>query len=349
MVDVILMERYPDVARKGTGIRSYSEMINSAMRSEGIDSKNVHFKLTTDEGYLKCLIYGYIGPLIKLWKSHGRIYHATDELCCLCYPFFKGKKVVTFHHVFRESEKEGQSPLLFRFWKIAAKWALKYSDAIIAVSEQTRTELIEILGADPDKVYVLEHSTSPFYINLGIPREKIIGFVGTLIERKNISAGIRAFKLFTELSGTEEYKFVICGNGVMKDELISLTKSLGIADRVEFISDLTKEELRDFYNKMAVFANSSMHEGLGLTALEAQSCGAPVVYFKDAEIPKEITKNFISSDDEEDFAHNLYKLVTDEEFRTSAISKNSFGIKNEEYVKELLRIYSKVVGEDFLN
>lgn len=341
------MERYPEVDGKGTGISSYSEMVQSIVKSNDIRSDTVHFKLTTDEGYLKSLIYGYIIPSIKLRKLHGRLYHATDELCCLSYPFFKGKKIVTFHHVFREFEREGQSPFLYRTWKIAAKWALKHSDAIIAISAQTKRELIEILGANPDKIYVLEHSTSPFYINLGIPREKIIGFVGTLIERKNVSAGIRAFKLFTELPGTDDYKFVICGNGVMKNELISLTESLGIADRVEFTSDLTKEELRDFYNRMAVFANSSMHEGLGLTALEAQSCGAPVVYFKDANIPKEITKGFVSSKDEEDFASNLYRLVTDEEFRASIVSNGLPGISNEEYAKKLFKIYSEVLGEDF--
>lgn len=341
------MKRYPDVDGKGTGISSYSETIQSIIRSNNIDSENVYFKLTTDEGYLKCLMYGYIIPSIQLWRSNSRIYHATDELSCLCYPFIKGKKVVTIHHVFRESEEEGQSLLLFKAWKIAVRLALKYSDAIIAVSRQTRNELVEILGADPDKVYVLEHSASPFYKNLSIPREKIIGFVGTLIKRKNISAGIRSFKLFSEMPGTDGYKFVICGNGVMKDELISLTETLGISDRVEFISDLTREELRTLYNKMAVFANSSMHEGLGLTAVEAQSCGTPIVYFRDAEIPEEITKNFVSSEDEEDFARNLYKLVMDEEFRTSVVSKYSLCTRNEKYEKELFKIYSKVIGEDF--
>lgn len=347
-IDVILMERCPEADRKGTGIRSYSKLIKSIIRSKNIHSANVYFKLRINEGYLKCLIHGYILPSVKLRKLNGRLYHATDELCCLSYPFFKGKKVVTFHHVFKESEKEGQSPLLFKVWGIAAKWALKYSDAIIAVSNQTKNELVEILGADPDKVYVLEHSINPFYMNLGIPREKMIGFVGTLIERKNVSAGIRAFKLFTEMPGTEEYKFVICGSGVMKKELVSLSESLSIADRVEFISDLTTEELRDFYNRMAVFANSSTHEGLGLTAVEAQACGVPIVYFKDAEIPEEITKNFISSVDEEDFARNMYRLVTDEEFRASSVSKDVFGMGNEEYAEELFKIYFKVVGKDFL-
>lgn len=345
MKDLVLLRRYPDADTKGTGVGSYLDMMESIFDINGIDVNRVYFKLSTDEGYIKCFKQGYIQPLKELKGEKYQLYHATDELCCLNFPKIKGKKIVTFHHVAKD--REGHSVFLFPIWNIAAKRAIKYSDAIISVSQQTKNELVKQLGADPDKIYVLSHTVDPMFRDLGILREKLIGFVGTLIERKNVAAGLRAFKKFTGMPGTEGFRFVICGEGPLKEELISLSKSLGIDDRVDFVYGLHKNGLLELYNKMAVFANTSMHEGLGLTPLEAQACGTPVVYFKDAYIPSQFTEYFLPSGDEDEFARNMYKLVTDNEFRSSIINRVPLGLGQEDYAKKLFKIYSEVLGTEF--
>ena len=345
MTDIVLMRRYPDTDTKGTGIGWYSDELESVLTDSGIDYETVNFKLSTDEGYLKCLKKGFIEPRSELKNSVAGIYHATDELCCLQFPRIKGKKVTTFHHV--SKSREGHSILLSVVWKIAAKRAVKYSDAIIAVSEQTKKDLVEKFNADPKKIYVLEHRFNPFFKNLGLERKKIIGFVGTLIERKNVSAGLRAFKEFTEMPYTDGYRFVICGEGPEKNGLKALSVTLGIEDRVDFISNLSREELLTLYNEMAVFANTSMQEGLGLTALEAQACGTPVVFFKDADIPENATKNHVSSENEEEFAKNIYRLATDGDYRKSVTKEVSFGLSQKEYSDRVREIYSKITDSEF--
>lgn len=345
MKDIVLLRRYPDTDTKGTGIGSYSDMIESIFDNDNIDVDHVYYKLSTDEGYIKCLKQGFIQPSKELKEKKCQLYHATEDLCCLNFPKIKGKKIVTIHHVSRD--REGRSLLLSPVWNIAIKRAVKYSDAIIAVSQQTKDELVKQLGVDEDKIYVLNHTIHPMFRNINIPREKIIGYVGTLIERKNVPAGLRIFKKFTEMSGTDEYRFIICGDGPLKEELISLAKSLDIADRVEFVSDLDKQDLLELYNRMTVFANTSTHEGLGLTPLEAQACGTPVVYFKDADIPSEVTEYFLPSENEDDFAKNIYKLAMDENYRNSIVEGASFGLSHNEYSKNLFKIYSKVLGREF--
>ncbi len=345
MKNLVLLRRYPDADSKGTGIGSYSDMLESILDKNSIDLDHVYFRLSTDEGYLKCLNEGFIQPSRELKRKQCQLYHATDELCCLNFPKIKGKKVVTFHHVARD--REGQSLLLMPVWNIAAKRAVKYSDAIIAVSQQTKNELVEFLGADPNKIYVLGHTINSMFRDLRMPREKLIGFVGTLIERKNVSAGLRIFKKFMEMPGTDEYRFIICGDGPLKGELISLAASLDITGRVDFVSGLDKKDLLELYNRMAVFANTSMHEGLGLTPLEAQACGTPVVFFKDADIPSEVTECFLPSENEDNFADNIYKLVMDEEYRSSVVNGALFGPSQDDYAIELFKIYSDVLGIDF--
>ena len=334
------MRRCPDTDENGTGVGWYSDNLESIFKDNNVDYNNIYFKLSTDEGYIKCLKRGFIEPRIELRNTDTPIYHATDELCCLPFPWIKGKKVTTFHHV--SNSREGRSVFLLILWKIAAKRAIKYSDAIIAVSEQTKEDIVKRFKANPDKIYVLEHTFDSFVRDLGMKRKKIICFVGTLIERKNVSAGLRAFKIFTDMPDTDGYRFVICGNGPLKNELKSLSKSLGIEDRVDFISNLSRAELLTLYNEMDMFANTSMQEGLGLTSLEASACGTPVVFFEDADIPRNVTKHQIPSKDEEEFALNLYRLATDENYRKSITTGTSFGLNQDEYFKKLFDIYSNI-------
>ncbi len=336
MPDIILMRRYPEPEGKATGIGVYSDAIESAFRADGTDYESIFFKMTTDEGYLKCLIKGFIRPFFDTAKSKSRLYHATDELCCLYFPVIKGRKIVTFHHVSRD--REGRSPFLYPVWKIAARLAVKYSDAIIVPSKQTKDELISIFGTDERKIRVMMHGPDPLFRDAGRPRDKIIGFVGTLIERKNVAAGLRAFKIFTGMPGTEGYRFVICGDGPLKKSLLALSEELGISDRVDTISNLSRQELFDFYNGMAVFANPSMHEGLGMTALEAQVCGAPVVFFRDADIPDEVTAHFVPSSDESEFAANMHRLIFEEEYRDSVI-RSARDVSDRGYMDKMYRIY----------
>jgi len=341
LTDVIVLRRNKE--SKETGVGVYSDMIGSVLLNSSFTHREIRFKLTTEDGYIECLKHGFIEPLLRVINSRSKIYHATEELCCLYFPFVRGKKVVTFHHV--SDSREGRSRLLQPVWKIAARLAVSYSDRIIAISQQTKEDLVRIYGVDENKIRVIVHGPNPVFRNMGRSREKIIGFVGTLIERKNVIGGLRAFRLFTEMPGSEGYRFVICGDGPLRNELESAATELGISERTEFIARLTKDELIDFYNRISVFANSSMHEGLGMTALEAQACGAPVVFFKDAKMPEEVTGSFVPSVDERDFAVNMLRLVSDEEFRNS-YSKSVEGKRSEkEYSDALLDLYSQLYGE----
>jgi glycosyltransferase involved in cell wall biosynthesis len=305
---VTFLRRYPESETKGTGIGSYSDFLESVLSSKGIDYSDVYFKLDLGDGWFTCLNKGFIKPYFAVKKIECDICHATEELCCLNFHRIKGKKIVTIHHI--SGGNEGRTKLLNLLVKKATDRAVKYSDAIIAVSEQTKKEIMEKYGISGERIYVMSHGPHPRFVNQNKKREKLIGFVGTLIERKNVAGGLRAFKKFTELEGTEEYRFVICGTGPLKGDLKKTAEDLGISDRVEFISGLTDDELVDFYNRMEVFLNSSMHEGLGLTALEAMACGTPVVCFADAAIPGK--SKFINASDEEDFALKMYDAIGSE-------------------------------------
>ncbi len=305
-------------------------MLESILSSKGIEYSDVYFRMDLRDGWLECLNKGFVKPYFEVKKADGDIFHATDELCCLNFRRIKGKKIATVHHLSEGSE--GRSKLLDPLVRRATDLAVKYSDALIAVSEQTKKEIIEKYGVPEEKIFVMSHGPGPKFVNQGKKREKLIGFVGTLIKRKNVAGGLHAFKKFTELEGTEGYRFVICGTGPLEEDLKKTAEDLGISERVEFVSGLTDDELVDFYNRMEVFANSSMHEGLGLTALEAMACGTPVVCFADAAIPDK--SKFINAADEEDFALKM---------RDAIGSEVTADIMPEGYGDRLIEIYEAVL------
>ena len=138
-----------------------------------------------------------------------------------------------------------------------------------------------------------------------------MGCVSILVQRKNVAALIRSFSKLTGMDGVSDVRLRICGKGPEKRSLDELTRSLGISDRVEFLSDLSEADLVKFYNSISVLANPSMHEGFGCVTLEAQRCSTPVVFFRDADIPEEVVRSAIPCDNEDDMAKKMHDLLTD--------------------------------------
>ena len=272
----------------------------------------------------------------------GTTVHMAYEGFGFLLPFVRGKKVVTFHHLLNKDEKRANGKWWYLVWRFSSKLAALLSDKIIAISPQTRKELIEMLRVREDKIQViLNKPVGIFNVSEDIERKRSIGFVGTLVPRKNVAALMRSFSEVLKMPGTSDILLKICGKGPEIGALRELADSLGIADRVIFMSDLSAEDLMFFYNSISILANPSLHEGFGNVTLEAQRCSTPVVFFKHADIPPEVMRAAIPCADEKEFANTIHRLLTDAEY-WSTVSKegktysDSFG---EDYPKKMLDVY----------
>jgi len=343
---VVVIKRSTSTA-KNTGIDIYSNSVENALASHNIPFETVNTVMDTKAGYLKLLTNGIIRPFLSIIRGRNKcVYHAIDELCCLFLPFAKGKKVVTFHHVIKDSGKDMKASLV---WHLAAKMGIRFSDTIIAISPQTKRELISAYNVREDKITVILSEVSAAFVTLNdVEREKTIGCVSTLIKRKNVDALVRSFSLLAGMEGMSDVKLKICGKGPEKAALSELAASLGISDKVVFLSDLSQDDIVRFYNSVSVLANPSMHEGFGYVTLEAQRCSAPVVFFGDADIPAEVTKCAVPCNDEEDLADKMHMLMTDERYREKIVGAgkeyaDAFG---REFSDGLVNIYRKL-ADDF--
>ena len=348
MFSVALLRRGPESETQKTGIGRYADAAKRGIIAGGADCENIYYVFEKHIGFLKGIRKGFIDPLMDLINSNGKndIYHAADELCGLYLPLLRGKRVVTFHHITRPGEDI--SGIFGRIlWKISAAISVRYADKILAVSPQTRDEIVEMYGLDPNDIEVLPFEIGrQFRILEDVKRSMTVGYAGSLIPRKNVASLIRSFKKVTGMPGTADARLVICGEGPERDELTELVKELNIAENVEFISGLTDEEIVRLYNSVSAYVQPAKHEGLSLTIIEAQRCRAPVLYFEDARIPDEVKKYAVPCSGEDGLAEQMHRCLTDERYR-NAVADAAFGHANdfgEDFGERIVEIYKDLLS-----
>jgi glycosyltransferase involved in cell wall biosynthesis len=104
--------------------------------------------------------------------------------------------------------------------------------------------------------------------------EKIVLFVGRLVHEKGINALIGAMpKVLARVNA----KFVIVGNGYMKDSLVGQVQRMGLGHKAYFTGFIDDQTLKLLYSCADVCAVPSLYEPFGITALEAMAAQVPVV------------------------------------------------------------------------
>lgn len=329
-------------SKNKSGIGYYADFLEEQIKTEGDEITPVCFELNLDNGLLYLLINNIGRSIIDIVRNRKNVdvIHATAEHCALFLPFSKAKKVVTFHHVIKSKEA---SKSWGAIWRISVFISKIYADEFIAISSLTKKDMVNILNIPEGKITVAMHPPkSEMYLE-NLEKEDVVSFVGSLTERKNPFTAVMVFKRMLESQEFKNYRLIICGVGPEIDIIKGLVFELGLEDSVDFISNLSVEELRSLYGRCRFLLNTSRFEGLGITTLEAQMCGTPVLYFKDAEIPPEVMVAAVPCHDVDDMAMKALELIRDKDQMKKIIEEgikhsNNFG---KDYVKSLKVIYKR--------
>lgn len=161
------------------------------------------------------------------------------------------------------------------------------ADRIIAVSYKFKQELVDRIGADPDKIDVIFNATDlePFERRITYEIQKkrpIVLFLGRLTFQKGPEFFLRAAKLVSEI--IPEARFVIAGSGFLQQSLIREAAVLGIADKVVFTGYVAGEQKLALYKHADVYVMPSVYEPFGITALEAMAAETAVIVSKNAGV-----------------------------------------------------------------
>jgi glycosyltransferase involved in cell wall biosynthesis len=143
---------------------------------------------------------------------------------------------------------------------------------VIAVSERTRADLVELYGIPADRIVVTPHGVDPVFRPDGAPAGDYLLFVGAVQQRKDPLAALRA----AEDAGL---RLVVVGppkDPALADELHRRGASVR--------GWVAKEELAELYRGAAALLLPTRYEGFGLPVLEAMATGTPVVATPDAAV-----------------------------------------------------------------
>lgn len=153
-------------------------------------------------------------------------------------------------------------------------WAYK-NVRFIAVSESTKEEM-EALGITGKGIEIVYNGVDTTKLQPGSENnEPVILYLGRLKAYKSIHHLIEAFQAV--LQRVPQARLVIAGTGEEEERLKSITTNLGLEQRIEFVGKVSEKEKLEWLQKAWVFVNPSLKEGWGITTIEANACGTPVV------------------------------------------------------------------------
>jgi glycosyltransferase involved in cell wall biosynthesis len=194
--------------------------------------------------------------------------------------------VHTYHgHVFHSYYSPAKTRLFLTIEKLLARMA---TDRIIVITEQQRREISEQFKVGR----VDQFAVIPLGIDLSVfeqfearrtrarealnasDDEVLIGIVGRLTEIKNHRLFLESAALLKQLTQTK-VRFLIIGDGALRDDLESQTRLLGLENDVEFLG--TRNDPENFYPALDIVALTSLNEGTPLSLIEAMANARSVI------------------------------------------------------------------------
>jgi glycosyltransferase involved in cell wall biosynthesis len=193
------------------------------------------------------------------------------------------RAIATFHDLFVMTGDYSTPEFRARF-TAQARDAAARADAVIAVSQFTRSQVVSLLGVDPAKIHVVHHGIRHLAEPASAPpaREQVILNVGAIQKRKNIARLVEAFETLEP-----PWQLVLAGsNGFGAGEILARIEKSPARDRIRVTGYVSAEDLAGWYARAAVFAFPSMDEGFGMPVLEAMSAGVPVIASNRSALPE---------------------------------------------------------------
>ncbi|MBA3608720.1 MAG: glycosyltransferase family 4 protein [Chthoniobacterales bacterium] len=258
------------------------------------------------------------------------------------YPLFcKTPTVVVFHDAIAEQHPKLIFPGLRSrlFWKLKNWLALRRANRLVTVSEDARAHLaavfrrpasaIQVISEGPDPCFQpldVTQSGPPILEKYGLPTDvPLILYVGGISPHKNLQGLLGALARIERSA----WHLVLVGDYAKDsffgcyDEVLSLSRSLGLVSRVTFTGYVPDANLVILYNLATMLVLPSLGEGFGLPIIEAMACGLPVAASNRNSLPEIIGEAGLLFDplSHAEVGGAIERLLNDESLRSELRNK----------------------------
>lgn len=210
---------------------------------------------------------------------------------------------------------------------------LSKADLYLSISESSRKEAINYLNYNESTVVNISTACDELFRPVILDdevtrvlekkyriRKDFVLYTGGVDHRKNIEGLIHAFSLLPSPLRNKYQLAIVCSIQLVdKDRLCNLAKSYGLSeDDIIITGFIPDNDLLIFYNACKVFVFPSWHEGFGLPALEAMTCGRAVIGSNRSSIPEVIGRKDALFDPYDDniIASKLERVLSDDLYRS---------------------------------
>jgi glycosyltransferase involved in cell wall biosynthesis len=247
------------------------------------------------------------------------------------------------------------------YWRYIEKLTLSSADHVIAISQNTASDITHLYGIPPTNIRIIYPSYAPHFKpadaadiarvrdKYGLPSQFVI-HVGRIDRKKNLSTLVEAFGQLRERTSYDG-KLVLVGEIYRKSQDLTLTSAIerrGLRKQILFTGPVPDTDVAALYGAASVAVFPSLHEGFGLVALEAMACGTPLITSRAGAVAEVVgdAAIILESDDPDALANALVKLVKDplrrQEMRDQGLAQARH-FSREDTASQTLQLYKEIV------
>ena len=268
---------------------------------------------------------------IEVFAGRAAVLHAPDFSLP---PTLGARTVVTIHDLAFMRHPEWSVPSLAAYLNRVVPHAVRRADAIIAVSQRTADDLVELLGVAPKKITVSHLGVDPAMQRVEDVqrlaeaearyevRRPFALAVGTIEPRKNFARLIAAFAQARAMPGGPAQLVIAGRKGWLYDDVFAAVERLGVGDAVRFLDYIPDGDLPALYTLASVVAMPALYEGFGIPVVEAMACGTPVVAGAAGSLPEIVGDAglLVAPEDVAGLAEALTRAASDEPLRQRLVA-----------------------------
>ncbi|MBK9490878.1 MAG: glycosyltransferase family 4 protein [Haliscomenobacter sp.] len=305
-----------------------------------------------------------------VWRSYGiryalkrqkiQLFHGLSNELPIGIRSMGIKSIVTIHDlVFKH--RPDYYPLIDRaVYDIKFKYACRQADAVVAISESTKNDIVNFYGIRPEKIKVIYQSCDERFMQEKSPKliDQILAkyqlpaefmlYVGTISERKNLLGVVQAM---SQLPASLNIPLVVIGQGKeYKAQVQHFLQKEGLSQLVIF-TQVDNDDLPAIFQKARIFLYPSRLEGFGIPVIEALFSRTPVISSKVSSLPEAAGPASWLVDPEEplQITAGIERILSDDAYRKNMIDAGfqyAQSFRGEVVTEEMMDLYEQVLGRE---